>query len=133
MKLLPDRIGEFKAILVVEGHVHVGGFESALPAGHGRRLGASGQVHQIELLIHRKRDGTKTTYTFEMQIPRKARLQPEPVALEPVNTAVQSEAALDLELRFRESEGGPLRGDGNPGALRRHGGQIDAQGGGIVG
>ena len=133
MKLLPDRLGQFKAVFVVEGHIHVGGLESALTASQGSRLGDPGQVHEIKRLVHGKRHGTEAADTIEPQFPSEMRPQPKAVTLQAIDPAVQPETAHDLELRFRESEDLPRTGDGDAGTVRRHRGQVDAQGGGIVG
>lgn len=132
MNLLPDRFGQFKAIFVVEGHVHVGGIEGAFPASRSSRLGDPGQVHEIKLLVHGNRDGTEAADTLELQLSSEARPQSKAVTLKAIEAAVQPETAHDLELRLRESEGLPRAGDGDAGAVRRHRREVDAQGGGIV-
>ena len=117
MELLPDRLGQFKAILVVEGHVHVGGLEGALTASQGRRLGNPGQVHEIQFFVQGKRNGTQATYAFEPQLSAEARPQPKTVTLQAIDAAVQPEPADDLEIGVRKSESSPLGGDRHPGAV----------------
>ena len=132
VKLFPDRIGQLQPVFVMEGHVHVGRLESALPAGKSRGLGGSGQVHQIECLIDGQCDRAETADAFEAQLSGETGHQAKSVTFESIDTAAQAETANDLELRFRDSEGFPPGRDGDPGAVRRYGGQIDTQGGGVV-
>lgn len=117
VKLLPDRLGQFKAIVVVEGHVHIGGIEGALTASRSSRLRDPGQVHQIQPLVQGKRNGLQATDALQPQLSSEVRPQSKAVAFQTIDAAVQTEPADDLEIGVRESESSPLGGDRHPGAV----------------
>ena len=88
-----------------------------LSAPEGSRLGDPGQVHEIQLFVQGKRNGTQATYAFEPHLSSEAHPQPKAVTFQAIDAAVQPEPADDFEIGVRESESSPLGGDRHPGAV----------------
>ena len=133
MKLLPDRVGEFEAVVLEEGHVHVRRIEGALPSGQVSRRGGPGQVHQVECLVHGKRHRAETTDTLEAQFSTEASQEPISIPVESVQASIQAEFAGDLESGAGKAERCVVRRDGDPSPARRDRREVDTQGGRIVG
>ena len=133
MKLLPHRVGEFEAVVLEKGHVHVRRFEGALPSGRVSRRGGPGQEHQVECLVHPKRDRAETTDTLESQFAAQTSGEPVSIPVESVQASIQTEFADDLELGAGKAERCVFRRDGDLSPARRDCREVDTQGGGIVG
>ena len=131
MELFPHGLAQVQGVALVERHIHVGGVEGGLAALAGLRRGGLRQVHEVEGLGDRKTDRAQAAHALEPEFAPETGQETKPLALEPLDPAVEAQLADGLERRVGEPEGRRFGAERDRGAARRDRGQVHGERGGL--